>query len=227
MQKFEYKLIKARRRTICLSIRDGQLIVRAPFLTPAWYINRFLDSKSDWIEKHLRKTQVLFKRQYKEGEKFLFLGRELELKIIMTNLKKPEIETNSLNLTILTYDDSKKFLRLQIERFYKDRTREIVLKLIKKYEPDFSGSACLPARQVTIKPYKSKWGSCTGKNDLSFNSKLAMTPMEVIEYVVIHELCHIKQKNHSKNFWQLVGSIDGEYNKRRKWLRRLHDKLVL
>lgn len=215
-----YQIIRSRRRSMCIMIKDGEVVVKAPPLVPKVLINRFVLSKSDWINKHLTNPKVRFKRQYKEGEKFLVLGREHILKIIKTILKKPEIKLEGKNLVILTYDDSKKFLRLQVEKFYSEKTRQIVRRTIQKYEPSYSG-------KILFKAYKSKWGSCTGKNDLSFNVKLAMTPIEVIEYVVIHELAHFHQKNHSRHFWSLVSSADKEYNSKRKWLRANNDKLVL
>jgi predicted metal-dependent hydrolase len=220
MGKIDYKLVRSRRRNICLTVRNGELIVRAPALMPIILINRFISSKVSWIEKHLEKSKPTFIRHYKEGEKFLFLGKELFLSLIKTNLPKPEIKIDGNKIIILSYDVSKPFLKIQIERFYKDKTIQTVKKLIEKYDPKFNG-------KLTFKSYQSKWGSCTGKNDLSFNTKLAMAPIEVIEYVVIHELSHIKQKNHSKNFWKLVAEIDSEYNKRRKWLRVNHERLVL
>jgi hypothetical protein len=217
---FSYKLIRSRRRSICLLIKEGEIVVRAPRLAPKIIIDRFVLSKGDWINKHLKKSSVRFKRQYKEGESFLFSGKEYQLKIIKTNLKSPEIRFNKNDLVALTYDSSKGFLKIQIEKFYRAKTQNTVQKLIKKYEPNFSG-------KVTIRSYRSKWGSCSRKNDLTFNTKLSMTPDAVIEYVVLHELSHIKEKNHSKRFWVLVKSSDEKYNEKRRWLRQNNDKLAL
>lgn len=215
-----YKLVRSHRRSLCLLIKEGELVVRAPYLTPKFFIDRFVASKTFWIKKHLQKPSPSFKRQYNEGEKFLLFGKEYKLRVIKTNQKDSNIYIRGLQLNALVYDTSKKFLKLAIEKFYRLKTQKIVLGLIKKYEPGFKG-------KVTIKPYKSKWGSCSGRDDLTFNLKLAMTPIEVIKYVLLHELSHIREKNHSKRFWKLVEASDNQYNEKRKWLRENHQRIVL
>lgn len=216
----KYKLIRSHRRTVCLLIKDGELVARAPYFTPKPIVDRFIMSKSDWIERHLQKSKNHFKREYKEGETFLYHGKNFELKIIKTNLKSPEVKFDEDKLVVLSYDTSKKFIKLAIEKFYRIRAQKVVNNLIKEYDPSFRG-------KITIKSYKSKWGSCSAKNDLTFNLKLAMTPFEVIKYVISHELSHINEKNHSKRFWQLVKLSDEKYNEKRKWLRLNNEKLVL
>jgi len=220
--EFNYKLIRSRRRTVCLEIRNGELVVRAPILAPQKIIENFIKSKKDWISKRLVKSQKTFNRQYKQGEPFFYLGNEIPLRIIKTNLKHPEVQLESNQLVILTNDVTKRILREALIGFYKKQASQIILKIIKKHEGKFGMYG-----KVTVKDYKSKWGSCTARNNLSFSAKLAMAPRDVIEYVVLHELSHIKQKNHSKNFWSLVKSVDNRYNEKRKWLRANHHKLVL
>lgn len=220
--EFNYKLIRSRRRTVCLEIRNGELVIRAPILAPQKIIEGFIKSKRDWIAKRLVKSQKIFKRQYKEGEPFFYLGNEVPLRIIKTNLKHPEVQLENNQLVILTSDIAKHILKEALTEFYKNQAEKIISKILKKHENKFGTYG-----KVKVKDYKSKWGSCTSRNNLSFSAKLAMAPRDVIEYVVLHELSHIEQKNHSKTFWSLVKSVDDKYNEKRKWLKINHHKLVL
>ena len=85
----------------------------------------------------------------------------------------------------------------------------------------------LPYRSITIREQKTRWGSCSSNGTLSFNVRLMLAPPAVLDYVVVHELCHIKHMNHSKEFWELVGSILPDYKERRKWLKEHGNELYL
>ena len=77
-----------------------------------------------------------------------------------------------------------------------------------------------PVNSIRIKDVRSRWGSCSSKANLNFNWRLVLAPMEVLDYVVVHEMCHLKEMNHSKAFWDLVGEILPDYQKQREWLKR-------
>jgi len=188
MKKIDYTLIRSHRRTLCLEIRDGALIVRSPYLVTRWAVESFIKSKQSWIAKKLKQTKdKRAQHRFIAGERFLFLGKKQDLGI---------------------------YQKEQLKEFYKEQTGKIIPRIIKKYARAFTIKD-----KIKIKFYKSKWGSCTSRGHLSFNAVLAMTPIEVIEYVVIHELVHTKVKSHSKHFWQLVQHYDSGYKKKRKWLR--------
>ena len=73
--------------------------------------------------------------------------------------------------------------------------------------------------RITVRNQRTRWGSCSGKGNLNFNCLLALAPVEIMDYVIVHELCHLKHMNHSKAFWDLVGQIMPDYEIRRKWLK--------
>jgi hypothetical protein len=85
----------------------------------------------------------------------------------------------------------------------------------------------LQPKSITVKTYKARWGSCTIKGDIQFNWKLMMTPPAVIDYVIIHELCHLEQHNHSAKFWQLVEQFEPNYKTHRSWLKKNGQELNL
>jgi hypothetical protein len=209
----EYKLIRSRRRSLCVEIRCGEVIVRAPLFVGRVDIERFLRTKSGWIESKLGESKPKQEKFYLEDEAFLFFGKAFSLKII-EGLEK-SIKLQGDRLVINTRATDPKYLRKLIENFYIKLTREAVEKLLAKYAGLFDFSHY----KIVVKSYRSKWGSCS-RHSLCFNARLAMAPPEVIEYVVIHELAHLNIKNHSRRFWQEVERHDMRYKIHRKWLRK-------
>jgi len=188
MKKIDYTIVKSNRRTLCLEVRDGALIVRSPYLVGRRTIEKFICEKQKWIARKIEQSKrKIAKPKYIPGEKHLFLGKKQDLGI---------------------------YRREELKKFYEDQTAKIVRGIISKYNRSYLADN----GKIKIKFYRSKWGSCSAKNILSFNAVLAMAPIEVIEYVVIHELVHIKIKNHSKKFWSEVEKYDFKYKINRKWL---------
>ena len=216
----EYKILRSQRRTISLEVKSGELVVRSPFFVSRRTIERFVNSKEEWIKKHLEKSRKvnLKNRRFAEGEKFLYFGREKTLHMVFSKLEKVKVEDRII-LFAGRYSEAKRILK----DFYCQETKRAVERYIKEFKNDFA----LKTQKLIFKTYRSKWGSCSVKNTLSFSATLAMAPKEVIEYVVIHELAHLKIKNHSKKFWVEVGQHDPNYKIHRKWLRDNHHKLSL
>jgi len=91
----------------------------------------------------------------------------------------------------------------------------------------FSPKIGVCPRKLTVREQKTRWGSCSSKGNISLNWKLVMAPMEVIDYVIVHELCHMKEMNHSKNYWNIVKSIIPDFELRRKWLKDNGHRLLM
>ena len=200
----EYKIVRSKRRTLCLQVIDSKIIVRSPYLLPQRYIDRFIEEKHDWIKDTLSKIESK-KVQLKTNEIF-FLGKKRLLNFSDQELIEEE------KLQISTRGESRLEKKLALEKFLKDNTVKYVTTYLAKYK-QFS------FQTIKYSVYKSKWGSCSANDELTFNTKLSMCPVEVIEYIVVHELCHTIEKNHSLNFWNEVKKILPDYKLRRKWLR--------
>lgn len=108
-----------------------------------------------------------------------------------------------------------KWYRLYAARIYEDRTKYYAEKLKVSYN------------RITVKEQKTRWGSCSSKGNLNFNWRVIMAPIEIVDYLVVHELCHLIHMNHSKDFWALVESILSDYEKRQLWLKENGNKLIL
>ena len=204
-----YQLIRSKRKTLSLQINShAELIVRAPNQLSVKKIEQFIDEKSDWIEKKsnsisLKKPQ---KPHYAEGEKFLYLGEEYPLKINPTQAKGLSFDGKMFSLHA---GGKEEFLA-----WYKASFKKIALPRLEYYAKNHQ----LSYNQVRLKTQKTLWGSCSGVNNINLNYLLIGAPISVIDYVIVHELCHSVHKNHSKNFWQLVFSILPNYKASKRWL---------
>jgi predicted metal-dependent hydrolase len=221
MQKIPVeKIIRSRRRTIALEITpSATLIVRAPFRVPPEYIEELIRQKRSWIVQKLdeiKQRPRLSDHEYAEGEIFLFLGREYPLHIVQDS-----------NMTIQRSDKlcvSCKLLpdiKNHIKRWY----REEAHKEIQARCMWFSMKTGHVPATIRISDARQRWGSCTHKGGLNFSWRLIQAPPDIVDYVVVHELVHISQPDHSRKFWNKVREILPDYERRRMWLRE-HERLL-
>ncbi|MFC4811638.1 M48 family metallopeptidase [Paenibacillus sp. GCM10023250] len=156
-----------------------------------------LSARLDAIERARSAPRV---RDY-EGEqgKFLHLGRYYKL-----------------NELIDTEGQSEEELRLRLKKFYMASCKKTVLERIQGYQKQLRVSP----KSIDIVESRTKWGSCSSTKQLTFNYRLAMAPVEVIDYVIIHELCHLLHMNHDRSFWRRVGSIMPDYKEKEAFLDR-------
>lgn len=216
------KLIRSKRRTIALIIeRDGSFTVRAPQRVSQAEINAFVQQKADWVTRareKIKSVQPVLKKQYADGEKFLFLGALFELKLVGT--QKPALQFNEgFTLSQSARESGEAYF----VRWYKERAFEVVSGRVREYSQKYGFA---PA-QVKISSAKTRWGSCSSTGSLNFTWRLVMAPLEALDYVVAHELAHLRVKNHSVKFWKVVETIYPDYKRQRKWLRENGEKLSL
>lgn len=207
-----YKVIRQRRRTIALIINpDATLTVKAPIFTPDFFISRFIKEKQDWIDKkiaQLKQYPQFEEKKFVDGELFQFLGKEYPLQIV---------HTDSIQLTdkLLFPFKNKRSIKKKILEWYKEHALETVTKQVVEWAERMD----VKYRSIGLSNAKKRWGACSHIDELTFNWRLIMAPVHVIDYVVIHELAHITEKNHSKNFWAIVQRYCPDYKLRRRWLK--------
>ena len=211
-----YQLIRSKRKTLSLQINNNaELVVRAPNRLSVKKIEQFIDEKSDWIDKksssmHAKKPQI---SSYTESEKFLYLGNEYPLNVDTTHAKGLRFDGQMFSLST---GGKQEFLA-----WYKKSFKKIALPRLEYYAKKYH----LNYSQVRLKNQKTLWGSCSGTNNINLNYLLIMAPMSVIDYVIVHELCHTIHKNHSKDFWHLVEQIFPNYKADKSWLKKNGHKL--
>ncbi|WP_034416090.1 M48 family metallopeptidase [Candidatus Ruthturnera calyptogenae] len=205
----KYQLIRSKRKTLSLQISDNaELLIRTPNRLSIKKIESFIREKQHWIEK----KQALIKNtkrkmHYHEDEDLLYLGNTYPLKLI--HMQKPQIHFDGTNF-YLSGDGKTHF-----HTWYKNTFRNIALPRLDYYADLHQ----LNYKKVYLKAQKTKWGSCSHVNNINLNYLLIMAPMNVIDYVIVHELAHIKHKHHQSEFWQLVKSILPNYHQAKNWLK--------
>jgi len=214
-----YQVIRSRKRrkTVSLHIReDGSVIVYAPCSTPAWEIERFVRKKESWISEKLsgRERSVRQREErFLPGETFLYLGERYPLEIEDRPYQRHPL-TLSYGRFVLDKNRVEEARTLFVE-WYKKRAKEKLSERVRYY----SNKLQLAPQGIKITSAQSRWGSCSRDNRLCFSWRIIMTPMNVLDYVLLHELAHIKEKNHSRRFWDYLRSILPDYTKHRNWLR--------
>jgi predicted metal-dependent hydrolase len=208
------KIVRSRRRTIALVITpDAHLIIRAPLRAPAAMIDEMIREKSGWIRKKIgemkERPQVVV-HAYEEGEVFWFLGRPYPLYIVDDGRAAIERTDRLCVSRSLVPDIRNRLKRWYIAEAEKEiRSRSMWFSMMTGYSP----------ASVRITDARQRWGSCTCKGGLNFSWRLIQAPLEIVDYVIVHELVHLRQPDHSRKFWVKVEALMPDYKRRRTWLR--------
>jgi len=217
--RLSYRLIKSkkRRKTISLHIKeDGKIVIYTPFRTPKWEIEKFIDGKLSWIVEKISEREKRIKegeKTFRPGEKFLYLGEWYPLEIQESSNKKRAL-TLAFGKFILDHDHIPEARDLFCN-WYKKEAKEKITERVIRYSDRFQ----LLPEGIKITSARSRWGSCSRDNRLSFSWRIIMASLTIIDYVLIHELVHIREKNHSSKFWNYLESVLPDYRNRRRWLR--------
>jgi len=230
-KELKYILTRSSRKTIGITIeKNGLVKVTSPLRVSESYIKQLLQKKSAWILKKLveletRVAKINKAKLFEEGESFNYLGKEFKLKLFRSsNLKKPTIRLVGENLELAlpkSFEPEKIMNALKL--WYIEQFKLIIEERVKHYSAIIG---VLP-QKITIREQKTRWGSCSARGNINLNWKLIMASLEVLDYVVIHELCHMREMNHSKEFWKLVEGVFPQYKKCRVWLKENGDFLSI
>jgi len=200
--------IKRSRRSLSLRVSisaQGQVVVSAPHLMPEFLVKKFVESQQVWIDKHL---QLISKRQPKLDESELYIFDKKYQLHIDTNAKKSEVKVVGEQLLLhSTVTLSKKQIRDRLETFLKRTAAAYILRKT----PIIAKQMEVSYQKISLRQQSSRWGSCSSHGNLNFNWRLVHYPPAVIDYVIVHELAHRIELNHSRKFWAIVRQHDGEY----------------
>ncbi len=178
-----YQLIRSKRKTIGIQVKDGRVNVRAPLRMPISEIEGFVLRSGDWIEKQIRKQEEM----------------------------KAKAAANPVE----------RLTRQELEGL-----AQKALKVIPQRVAYYAPKVGVTYGRITIRNQKSRWGSCSAKGNLNFNCLLMLAPPEVIDSVVVHELCHRLEMNHSKRFYEHVLRVYPDYYKHHAWLKEHGPELM-
>ena len=176
--EFSYRIIRSKRRTMALEINAaGEILVRCPQRCTKAQIEAFVQSRADWLRKHLQKRAA-----------------------------QPKLPP----------------MTMEEVRALAQQALEVIPGRVAHYAPLVG----VTYGRITIRNQRSRWGSCSSQGNLNFNCLLMLAPPEVLDYVVVHELCHRREMNHSPRFWALVEQVLPDWRQRRQWLKTHGDALM-
>lgn len=209
------QLIRSKRKTVAIIVqRDGKVIVRAPLKASERQIRQFVESKIGWIgEKKIQMQEQApaLQRKFTAGERFPYLGQDYALSVVSGPRAGLRFEGGfSLN------QNSQAEAALLFEKWYKAAARKVLTERVRFYAQKFG----LKYQKIRISSARTRWGSCSSRGTLSFTWRLVMAPLEVVDYVVVHELAHLRVQNHSAAFWAEVAQMMPDFKRQRDWLKK-------
>lgn len=224
-ENFEYRVEKKKRKTIGIRItQEGEVVVTSPLNVDDEFVRNVVLKKSSWILSKLKDIRTIElkmpQRELVTGESLLLLGREYEMEVIEDVWERAarvrfdngfKIYVNPKLSSNIRYEA----VKLAVERWMREKAGEV----FKARTEHYSKLLGLFPKKIVIKDQRSVWGSCSSKGNINYNYRLVMAPLEIIDYIVVHELCHLKHPNHSKEYWDFVEKIIPDYSLRRDYLK--------
>lgn len=217
-----YEIVRSRRSTADIVVeRNGKIVVRAPATFPDERIEDIVEAKRYWLYKTLAEwrdlnaTRIL--REYRNGEGFLYLGRSYRLLLVADQQEPVELKDGRFCLRRDFVDRGDVAAAQAVFRDYyvlrgQDRIGERVNYYVPKVGVELNG--------MDVRELGYRWASCSPSGKLAFHWKCMMAPPKVIDYIVVHELCHMHQGDHTDAFWNEVDKIMPDYEERKTWLKK-------
>lgn len=222
-RKIEYTVHYSNRKTLGIIVRPNQTVkVRIPINANPDKVENIVRKKAPWIISSLEYFETLLPKlpakNYVSGESYYYLGRHYRLKVQKSNLE--DVRLNKNNIIVHTkYKSNIRAVQVLINNWYKYRAEKkfkerfaICLGSFKKY------NNIVP--YLSIRKMKTRWGSCNAKNKIILNLHLIKTPIRCIDYVIMHELCHLIYRNHEKRFYALLSKLMPDWRERKELLER-------
>ncbi len=227
----QYQLIRSKRKSIAISFdRDGNLTVKAPSWVSRSRIDAFVASKEEWILatavrlEREREKALAGRLRLENGDELSYLGEKRVLSVIREQRSRARVSCVTDRLLLwVPYEADYEMKRACLEKWYRRQAQSVFAQKAQ----EFAEILGVDFKEIHIKDQKSRWGSCSGRGNLNFNWRLIMAPEPVCDYVIIHELCHLRFMDHSACFWELVGSICPEYKQYRRWLKENGQRLYV
>jgi len=218
----EYEVIRSKRKTADVVIeRDGRIVVRAPKEITDERIEDLVEAKRIWIYKNLAEwrdlnaTKVL--REYKAGEGFLYLGRSYRLTLVADQDEPLMLKNGRFRLRRDVVDQGHiEAAKNAFRDYYIQRGFAKVPPRVAYYAPKIG----VNPKTTNVRDLGNRWASCSPSGNLAFHWKCMMAPLTILDYIVVHELCHLHHRHHTAPFWNEIDKILPHYREHKEWLRQ-------
>lgn len=218
----QYELVRSRRTTADIVLeRDGRIVVRVPHHLADDAVSRIVESKRFWIYKNLAEWRELnasrVLRQLRNGEGIPYFGRNYRLSLVDEQAQGVALVSGRICLRRdLIGNDSSERVTDAFRDFYAAAGLRRISQRVRYFAPKVG----VKPGKVAIRDLAFRWGSCSPKGVLAFHWKCAMAPLTIIDYIVVHELCHMHHLNHTDAFWNEVDKVLPDYRERKAWLSK-------
>lgn len=213
----EYEIVRSKIKNLYIHVRDNKVIVKAPIKMKQSEIEDIVDRKKKWIYEKINQNVV---ENYKDGNTVKILGKDFLLQVQFLKDIKPILELNESDVVISLPLERKNRNNTQI---IKDLINNLYMKIAEKEVAMammvVTRIVGIKANKYRIKRLKTAWGTCTQNKNITINSELMKYDRQVIQYVVLHEICHLKYMNHSKEFWNMIEKYMKDYKEVRSRLK--------
>jgi hypothetical protein len=221
-QTIQYELQLMQRKTLSISVHpDLSVIVKAPEKTKLEDIEKKVYHRAKWILNQQRRFEIYLPdvppRKYISGESHRYLGRQYRLKVIKSDTE--QIKLSRQFLEVYTHDTNPSNVRELVEEWYRKQASQIFQDRLTACYAKLSREK-IPFPKIIIRRMQSSWGSCSARGTISLNIKLIQVTKEYIDYVLIHELCHLKHLHHEPEFYKLLSRILPDWNRKKEKLDR-------
>ena len=216
-----------RRRTVSIFVDPVEgVFLRAPSTPSLESLSELVHSRAIWILDKQRRvnetTELALRREFVTGETFLYLGRHLRLKVLPSEIACEAIASVRQGRFVINVgaDLASVERLLAVRAALVDWYKRHALSVLSKRSRIFAGRISVAVPEVVLGSQTKRWGSCDKNGRLRFNWRIVMARMSLVDYVVAHEICHLRQSDHSKDFWRLLGNAMPDYESRRERLRK-------
>ncbi len=218
-----------RKKTASIEVNGGIAKVTVPEHLSDQRLNSLIKKRSVWIKQKiaiLSASPLRKPKEYVSGEVFQYLGRNYRLKRLLGPIEGVRMKSGQLQVTVAqgsTNALTEASVRSSLNTWYETHALAKLTEKTHKYAAILG----VDVGNITVKDYKARWGSCFPSGDIAYNWRIIMAPHHIIDYVVVHELCHLREQNHSPKYWRHVESVIGDYKYRREWLKVYGASLVI
>ena len=223
--RIEYEIRRSKRRKKTIEVKVGREGVRvyAPWATPDRNLRKFVRERAAWILDHLAKVEDITPIRFVDGETFPYLGREIRMVFETSDVLSPEVHFDGGLFRVteplgLAGKRRTELIGHAFLAWYYTCAAEQIPATVDRWWPLLGHG---PKSTVLIRNQRSRWGSCGADGTLRFNWRVMTLDLALIDYVVVHELAHLKVRNHSADFWNVVREVIPDVQQRRKRLREI------
>ncbi|MDC0551670.1 M48 family metallopeptidase [Amylibacter sp.] len=224
---FPFETIRTDRvKSASIDVEDNLVKVTVPKNLSDERIEELIKGRILWIKQKLalQATAIISKpKEYVDGEAFAYLGRNYRLKCANGSEESVKLKSGYLNVTTKNGKRNSEHLKAVVEQWYRTKALSRLIDKTRRY----SAILKVEPTSINLKDYKAMWGSCSPKGVVSYNWRIILAPHKIVDYIVVHELCHLIEPNHSSKYWKQVRSVIPDYENSKEWLKNNGSSLLI